>query len=421
MRDLSVEEVTGGAQRSQLISMVESDAPACPDHCGQLRIGVDARILAEPHPKGVSRYMSALLLAAAELAPHHKYFLYVSGAPLNEAPFAAQPFRQRVLGSKKRAINPLLWQQLYFPWGAWRDKVNVLLSPYYSGPLFTSAPQVVCMCDISFSLFPQDFPSWVRFKPKLLARPTSHRAARVMTISEFSRREIIRVYKLAPEKVVTIPAGSESRLWPRPGVGAKRSQVCLDTPFFLFVGNLLPRRQVGLVVQALARLPHEYHLVVVGESDPSRYAALMATARHCNVAERVHCIGHVSDEELDELYYRAVALVSPSVYEGFGLPVLEAMNRGLPVIAWEIPVMSEVGAGATILLPVGDVEGLAVAMQRVSADASLRTMLCQAGKEQARKFSWERSAAALLAVLHDVVEERSPLLAVQKEEIDLKQ
>jgi glycosyltransferase involved in cell wall biosynthesis len=420
MRDLSVEEVTGGSQHSQIVRMVERDTPACLDHYGQLRIGIDARILAEPHPKGVSRYMSALLLATAELAPRHTYFLYVNGSPLTEAPFAAQPFCQRVLGRKKRSINPLLWQQFYFPWGAWRDKVDVLLSPYYSGPLFTSAPQVVCMCDISFSLFPQDFPSWVRFKPKLLARPTSHRAARVMTISEFSRREIVRVYKLAPEKVVTISAGSEGHLWQRSGVIAKRLPVCADTPFFLFVGNLLPRRQVGLVIQALARLPREYHFVVVGESDPTKCEALMTTARHCNVAERVHCIGHVSDEELDELYHRAIALVSPSIYEGFGLPVLEAMNRGLPVIAWEIPVMREVAAGATMLLPVGDVEGLAIAMLRVSADAILRTKLCQAGKEQARKFSWERSAAALLAVLHEVVEERSPLLAVQKEEIDLK-
>src|SRR5262245_7630131 len=372
MRDLSVEEVTEGSQHSQ-IRMVESNVLARSDHYDQLRIEVDARILAEPYPKGVSRYMSALLLAAAELAPQHTYFLYTSGSPLTEAPFAAQPFCQRVLGSKKRSINPLIWQQLYFPWCAWRDKVDVVLSPYYSGPLFTSAPQVVCMCDISFSLFPQDFPSWVRFKPKLLARPTSRRAARVMTISEFSRREIIRVYKLAPEKVVTISAGSEGHLWLRSGVVSKSLPVCADTPFFLFVGNLLPRRQVGLVIQALMQLPREYHFVVVGESDSTKCEALLATAQHCAVAERVHCIGHVSDEELDELYHRAIALVSPSIYEGFGLPVLEAMNRGLPVIAWEIPVMREVAAGALILLPVGDVEGLASAMRRISADASLRT------------------------------------------------
>jgi glycosyltransferase involved in cell wall biosynthesis len=394
--------------------MTESDTFVCHDQRGRLRIGVDARVLAEPRPKGVARYIAALLSAAAELAPHHEYFLYVCGSPLTEAPFTAQPFYQRVLEGKGWLTNPLIWQQLYFPWYAWRDGVDVLLSPYYSGPFFSSAPQVVCMCDISFSLFPQDFPSWVRFKPKLLARPTSRRAARVMTISEFSRREILRVYKLAPEKVVAVRAGSESHLWRRSTPPVKSSKARIDAPFFLFVGSFLPRRQVGLVVEALARLPRDYHFVVVGESDPAKCETLRATAQRWQVAERVHCLGHISDEELEELYHCAVALVSPSTYEGFGLPVLEAMSRGLPVIAWEIPVMREVAADATVLVHSGDVAGLATAMLRVGTEPAFRQALCRAGKEQAKKFSWKRSAATLLTVLHDAVGERNSLVAVDE-------
>jgi len=346
---------------------------------------------------GVAHYVSALLRAATALAPQHEYLLYVGRRPLTQAFFTAAPFRQRVVDNAMLA-SPWIWQQFYFPWRAWRDGVYVILSPYYNGPLFSFVQQVVCICDVSFSLFPQDFPSWIHFKPRPLARPVSRRAARVITISEFSRKEIIRVYGLAPEKVVVIPPGTEDQPWRRPS--AAQLTVCLGSPFFLFVGSLFPRRQVGLVLQALARLPGHYHFVLVGESDPAKRAAFMSTPQQWQVADRVHCLGHVSDEELDDLYHRAVALVSPSTYEGFGLPVLEAMDRRLPVIAWDTPVMREVAGSAAVLLQSGDVAGLATAMLKLGDDPALRQAFSHAGKERAGKFSWKCSASTFLAVLH---------------------
>jgi glycosyltransferase involved in cell wall biosynthesis len=372
----------------------------------RLRIGIDARVVAADPPLGVSRWTSALLQAAAELAPQHEYLLYLDDRPLSEPVFLTPPFRPRPLPVGAVLASPLVWQQLYFPLAAWRDRVDVVVSPYYCGPLVSHAPQVVCLHDISFALFPQDFPSWVRFKPKLLARPASRRAARVVTPSEFSRREILRVYKLPPEKVVIVPPGHEGRFGRhrRPGSGTGRVSDAL--PFFLFVGTLLPRRQVGLVIEALARLPSSYHLVLAGEHEPARGAALMAAAERWRVTDRVRLLGHVSDEELDGLYQRALALVSPSTYEGFGLPVLEAMRCGLPVIAWDIPVTREVAAEAAVLLPCGDVQGLAAAMCQLATDPAKRRALGLAGKARAQHFSWPRSAAVLLAVLGDVVGER---------------
>jgi len=395
-----MEEVTTVPQSSHTVRTNESGTLVRHDEHDRLRIGIDARILAETVPMGVSRYMTSLLRATAELAPQHEYLLYVH-TPITEEPFAAQPFYQRLLAGNAVLDNPLVWQQLYLPWYVWRDRVDVLLSPYYSGPLFSSAPQIVCVCDISFSLFPQDFPSWFRFKPKLLARPASRRAARVMTISDFSRQEIARGYGLALEKVKVVYPGNEDRFWWRSRPIVEKPKVHLNVPFFLFVGSLLSRRQVGLVIQALVRLPLDYYFILVGEDDPAKRETLMSTARQWNVAARVHCVGRVSDEELDGLYYRAVALISPSTYEGFGLPVLEAMSRGLPVIAWDIPVIREVAADAAVLLHSGDVAGLATTMLRVGTDPALRQALGRAGKEQAGKFSWWRSAAALLTVLHE--------------------
>lgn len=368
----------------------------------RLRVGVDARILAEAAPMGVSRFIAALLRATAELAPQHEYVLYTRAEPLTEPPFTSAPFFPRALAGSSVITNPFCWQQMYLPWQASRDHLDVLFSPYYCGPLFCSVPQVVCISDISFSLFPQDFPSWIHFKPKLLARPSSRRAAKVMTISEFSRRELVRVYRLPPENVVVIHAGGEERYWRRERAQPESSsRLSFEFPFFLFVGSVLPRRQVDLIVQALARLPASYHLVIVGERDATKLAKLKATATRWQVAERLVCLGHVSDAELETLYAHAVALVSPSTYEGFGLPVLEAMVRGTPVIAWDIPVVREVAGEAAILLPPGNLSQLAAAMLRMGEDTAWRRSLSKALKSRARIFSWNYSAQVFMAMLQD--------------------
>ena len=383
-----------------------------------MRIGVDARVLAETAPMGVARCTAALLGASAELAPEHEYYLYMRQTPIAWGPFSAPPFRQRVLAGNRLLNSPLVWQQVYFPWVARRDRLDVVVSPYYCGPLLSPAPQIVVVHDISFSRFPQDFPSWLRFKPKLLARPSCRRAACVVTVSEFSRQEILSVYGVAPEKVAVVYHGCEDAFWRHKTVQSQTTDlnisqnVGLDAdlpeslsrrePFLLFVGSLLPRRQVDLVVRALARLSADYQLVVVGEPDAEKRAAVQAVAKACAIADRVHCLGHVTDASLEALYHRAVALVSPSTYEGFGLPVLEAMKRGLPVVAWDIPVVREVAGDAAVLVASGDVGRLADALQRIGADTEWRQTLIEAGHRRAAHFSWRRSAQAFLSILKTV-------------------
>ena len=377
-----------------------------------MRIGVDARVLAESAPMGVARCTAALLGTSAKLAPEHEYYLYVRQTPIGWGPFSAPPFHQRVLVGNRLLNSPLVWQQVYFPWIARRDGVDVLVSPYYCGPLLSPAPQVVVVHDISFSRFPQDFPSWIRFKPKLLARPSSRQAACVVTVSEFSRQEILSTYGLAADKVVVVYHGCEDAFWQHKTV--PEQDVVLDAvlsgagfrqePFFLFVGSLLPRRQVYLVIRALAQLAPRYHLLVVGESDAEKCAAVQASAQDCDIADRVHCLGHVADAVLETLYQRALALVSPSTYEGFGLPILEAMKRGLPVVAWDIPIVREIAGNAAVLIASGDVSGLAGALDRIGADAEWRKTLSAAGHTRAKRFSWRQSAQAFLKVLHTVVQ-----------------
>ncbi len=366
-----------------------------------LRIGIDARVLAEPAPMGVARYLAALLRTLAELAPQHDYILYLCRRPLPAASFEKKPFCQRVLGHNPITASPLVWQQCVLPWAVRKDKIDVLFSPYYCGPLLTSVPQIVCLHDISFALFPQDFPSWIHFKPKLLAYPSSRWATQVITISEFSRQEILRVYGLPQEKVDIVYPGAERPDWRRERLQEGKPRDRIPAPFFLFAGSLLPRRQVKCVLQALSKVSSEYHFVVVGESDAQRQRALQESAQTWNVADRVHILGHVSDEDLEDLYLRTLALIFPSTYEGFGLPVLEAMIRGVPVVAWDIPIMREVVGEAGLLIKSGDIGALAGALRAIATNAEQRALLKQKGYAQAKKFSWESAAAHFLEILDE--------------------
>ncbi len=179
----------------------------------------------------------------------------------------------------------------------------------------------------------------------------------------------------------------------------------LPTLFFLFVGNFHSRRQVTAAVQALAQLPPRFHLVCVGEQYPPKLALFAEALQRDQMTARVHCLGHVSDADLHELYLRTVALISPSRYEGFGLPVLEAMNRGTPVIAWDIPIMHEVAGKAAVLVPCDDVAALAAAMHQLATQEPTRQVLGAAGRVQARTFSWPRSAACFVSLLEEIAQE----------------
>ncbi len=366
-----------------------------------LRIGIDARVLAEPAPMGVARYLAGLLRALAEQASQHDYILYLCRNALPELPFEKRPFMQRVLGHNPLTASPLVWQQCVLPWAVRKDKIDVLFSPYYCGPLLTSVPQIVCLHDISFVLFPKEFPSWIHFKPKLLAYPSSRRATKVITVSEFSRQEILRVYGLRQEKVQVVSPGSErpSCRPERLQAGMRRNRI--PARFFLFAGSLLPRRQVKCVLQALSKVSSECHFVVVGERDAQRQRALQEFAQTWNVADRVHILGHISDEHLEDLYLRTLALISPSTYEGFGLPVLEAMIRGVPVVAWDIPIMREVVGEAGLLIKSGDIGALAGAMRAIATSQRQRALLKQKGYAQAKKFSWESAAAHFIEILNE--------------------
>ena len=264
-------------------------------------------------------------------------------------------------------------------------------------------PVVVTVHDASYARAPELF-SW---RDRLLFRFVAgsvRRATRVIAVSEFTRQDVIDLYGLAPESVHAIPNGVDRRFAPRPGAAsAVRAAFGLDAPYVLTVGALQPRKNVPRLIEAFASAaPGDHVLAVVGGDRGGRDAVLSAAAR-CGLGERLRLLGHVGEDALPDLYSGARALAFPSLYEGFGLPALEAMACGAPVVASRTTGLGEAVGDAALTVDPTSVDELAEALSRVLSDEALRARLIAAGLARAAEFTWGKAAARTADVYRQLV------------------
>jgi glycosyltransferase involved in cell wall biosynthesis len=253
------------------------------------------------------------------------------------------------------------------------------------------------------------------YSPKLFGQRASslrmgrtvRRARTVMTISEFSAGEIRTLYGLSSDRIAVIPCGVSGDFHPRRDpeeFNALRRRIGLpDGPFILFVGGADPRKNHRTLVRALARRADEfkgYRLVLAGDST-HRFGSMAETIAQCGVKERVVCPGRLPVEDIVRLYSHADLFVFPSLYEGFGMPVVEAMACGAPVVTSNRSSLPEVAGDAALLVNPESDEELAEAMARILRDASLRESLRRKGFERAKQFTWERAARQTLEVYRE--------------------
>ncbi len=268
---------------------------------------------------------------------------------------------------------------------------------------------VVTIYDLWMDRYPQYSPKlFGQRASSLRTRRTAWRARKVMTISEFSAREIQVLFGLPPEQIVVIPCGVSGDFRPRrdpAGFGELRRRIGMpDAPFILFVGGADPRKNHQVLVHAFAKRADElksYRLVLVG--DPvHRFGNMRQTVAQCGVDGRVYCPGRLPIEDIVLLYSHADLFVFPSLYEGFGMPVIEAMACGTPVVTSNRASLPEVAGDAAMLVNPDSDEELAEALVRVLRDMPLRESLRAKGFERARQFTWERAARQTLAVYREV-------------------
>jgi glycosyltransferase involved in cell wall biosynthesis len=236
----------------------------------------------------------------------------------------------------------------------------------------------------------------------------THQADRIITVSEASKRDILQYFRIPPEKIEVIYNGIDDRFWTSPSeeaIGRVRERYQLTDPFVLYAGNIKPHKNLDRLIEAFHQLRTEgfdqLKLLIIGD-EVSKYATLRRAVHRYKLHKHVRFFGFVPDHTLAALYRLANVFVFPSLYEGFGLPPLEAMASGTPVVTSNVSSLPEVVGDAAVLIDPHDPEAIADGIRRVLTDATLREQLRAKGFARAKEFSWVRSAERVRAIYAEV-------------------
>jgi len=293
-----------------------------------------------------------------------------------------------------RAPVRVMWEQLAQPWTLRRIDADLAHEPVFVGPLLAPCPVVATIHDLSFIRFPDLFRPVNRLYLTVMTRLTARRARRLIAVSAHAAAESVRLLGFPRERIDVLYHGVDPAFRPLPAdeIAAFRRRQGLPERFLLFVGTLEPRKNLVRLVKAFARVHDgQFRLALVGGKG-WLYDELFAQVEACGLREEVIFPGYVMKEELPLWYNAAMALVYPSVYEGFGLPVLEAQASGTPVLTSNVSSLPEAAGGAALMVDPYDVEALAAGLDRIMIDGTLRRELRERGLSHAKRFSWSRTA-----------------------------
>ena len=349
-----------------------------------LRVGLDGRAFSSP-AAGVRRYVNALVPALRAL--NLPLDLVLLGGSTRDLPAGFEP-----VAEPRHPPTHLGWTLVGLPLAARRARIQLLHAPAYTAPVGIRTPIVVTIHDVSYERHPEWYPYRRDRLRRAFYRASARSAARVVTDSAFSAAEINAAYGIPLDRIAVVPLG----VVPRFGTGEPTSSG-VPAPFVLHVGDLHPRRRLPVVLDSVMALRSRggatasLRLVLAGV-DRGLGEQLQAQAAASGAADALVSLGVVSDARLDALYRDAAALVYPSLYEGFGLPVLEAMARGTPVVAMRASSLPEVLGDAGVLLEPNDAAGWTASLDAIIGQPDRRAALAEAGRARAATFTWERTA-----------------------------
>ncbi len=354
-----------------------------------MRIGIDARELCG-RPTGVGRYLSGLLRhwAAGERARAHEFVLYAH-APLDVVLDARRFATRHVAGG-----GGTRWEQWHLPRAAAADHLDVLFAPAYTAPLAIRVPVVLAVHDVSFLAHPEWFGVREGIRRRWLTRHAVARARAVVTISQFSRREIADRLGVPAPRLHVIPPGIDP-----PAVARVRATA---EPRALFVGSVFNRRHVPDLIRAFAPIARAHPLAsldLVGDDRSFPREDIQGTIAAAGAADRIRWHKYVSDEQLAALYGRARAFAFLSEYEGLGLTPLEALSVGVPSVLLDTPVARESCGEAALYVPLDDLAATTRAIERLLFDLAVRRQALDAAPSVLSRYSWPRAADETLALI----------------------
>lgn len=362
-----------------------------------MRIAINAQLLSfasSYRSGGISRVIFHLLAELARDPRGHTYDVFVPTAPRDRS-FITPALTYHASGEwTSRPTARIAWEQVALPRQLGAMRPDLLHGAAYALPAAWAGPAVLTIYDLSFLLFPAAFNITNRLYLTAATRAAARRARRIITISEATRRDIVRLLGVpAPRIDVAYPAADERyRVLPQAEVAAFRAARSLPEAFIFALGTLEPRKNTVGLLQAYARLSRPRPPLMIAGGAGWRFSPIFETVRALDVSDTVTFVGYVPEDDLPLWYNAARLFTFPSLYEGFGLPVLEAMACGVPVVTSNAASLPEVAGQAARIVAPTDVEGLAHEMQTVLDDPQTQRELRAAGRIQATRFSWRAMA-----------------------------
>lgn len=359
---------------------------------------------------GIGRYTRGLVGALAEVDRETEYLLLSAGREAPERQWPAN-FRRRILPLSDRHLA-ILWQRLRLPLPVelLTGPIDVFHSPDFTLPPVRRAHTVLTIHDLSFVRHPECF-SRPLLEYLLASVPRAvRRADFLLADSKSTRQDLIELLSVPPERIAVIYPGVEAHFCPTADLSALEARLALyglRRPYILGVGTLQPRKNFARLIRAyhLVRQRHGIpHRLIIAGAKGWLFEEIEETIRDLRLEGWVQVIGFIPDEDLPALYQGAEAFAFPSVYEGFGIPILEALACGTPVVASNTSSLPEAAGEAALLVDPEDVEALAEALWRLIVDAELRNALRARGFEQAKRFSWAASARQVCSIYRQLVE-----------------
>jgi glycosyltransferase involved in cell wall biosynthesis len=378
------------------------------------RIGVDARLLSEA-VTGIGRYTQEMLDAL--IGYEHSWTLY------SHRPIVVGDWRKRDNVRIRTANLPwrglrMAWAQSALPWWAAQDGIELFWAPTHRLPRYLPdrIARVVTVHDLVWKHAGQTMRPLSRWLDAKLMPEAVRLADRVIAVSEHTARDLLTEFPEAEGKVRVVPLGASALLKPQPRETLQT--LGIDGPFFLFVGTLEPRKNLHRLLEAYASLPEgvrdSAQMVIAGGKGWGG-VDVPSIAAQLNIKGRIRIVGHASDALLSTLYAHALFLAMPSLYEGFGLPLVEAMAMGTPVLTSNCASMPEVAGDAGLLVDPSDVNSISNGLLAMIMDHSLRQRLSEKAKATAARYSWGKAAEATLKIFDEAVQARKEKLHASRQ------
>jgi glycosyltransferase involved in cell wall biosynthesis len=370
-------------------------------------IGIDASRTTAARRTGTENYSLHLVRELISLGEDHCFRLYFNQAPLPG--LLPETAEQRVIRF------PRLWTHLRLSWEMLVNSPDLLFVPSHVLPLIHPPRSVVTVHDLGYHYYPEAHTVFQNLYLGWSTRHNARSATCVVADSEATRRDLMHYYRIPEERIRVVYPGRDESLAPvvePEALTEMRARYSLSDSYLLYVGTLHPRKNLVRLVQAFALLlrssfsmpeplSSDLQLVLAGQKG-WLHDELFAQVRKLGLTERVVLTGYVPDADLPALLSGALAFVFPSLHEGFGLPVLEAMACATPVVCSNVSSLPEVAGDAALLVDPLDTKSLAEAIGRIVTDEGLRSTLVERGFRQIRDFSWRRCAREILQILEEV-------------------